>query len=114
MPNSIVKGIYRNGVAVPLEEMPDLDGTSVLIVFLEKEQNDEEKIKKAIVTSNRIHKMVKERIAARHPKSNISNSNEARRKFDQITEKVRKNMHWKDLGEMENAMRGEDFGLVRY
>jgi len=44
MPQIAVKGIYRNGVIVPLEEIPCKDETSVFIVFLEESPPEEKKV----------------------------------------------------------------------
>ena len=107
--------VNQNGQLIVDSNLPSGE-VEVIVLYIDdgERKTSDISITQAIKISNQIHKTVKERIAKRHPKSNISDSDEARRKFDHITEKVRKNMCWKDLDEMENAMRGEDFGLVRY
>ncbi len=40
--NNVIRGVYRNGVIVPLEEIPDVQETPVMIVFLENKQSEEE------------------------------------------------------------------------
>ncbi len=48
MPQIAIKGIYRDGVITPLEEMPYQDEKPVLIVFLDEPQLEEadEKVEK--------------------------------------------------------------------
>lgn len=66
-------------------------------------------------TSQRIQEAIRARILQEHPELKKSRTTEcSKQEFERITMKIRKKMPWKRLQELEQAMRGNDLGLVRY
>jgi hypothetical protein len=102
---AVVKGQYKGGMIKPLEKMFGRDGAEVLILFPEYPARGEppdawERIEQAI---------------AKEMPDLATMSAEARQiEFDQLSEKAAQNMPYRTLEEFEQAMRGDDYGLVRY
>lgn len=76
MPQITVKGIYRNGVIVPLEEVPCKDETSVFIVFLEESMPEAEKRVETFLSNLRLSTLVPKHLigCARSGKGDISSN----------------------------------------
>lgn len=94
-----------------------LDRNSVIRKMLEAVVNSKREMtsEEMLSYSRRIHEAVKAQIAEEYPELKRPRTPEQIKKdFDRITKKIRKQIPFKSLEEMERAMRGDDFGLVRY
>ena len=56
---------------------------------------------------------LKKRIVARHPRLAKETPEQARRRFDKITEKIRRSLPFKTWQEMDRFAKGDRYGLTR-
>lgn len=56
---------------------------------------------------------LKRKISAKHPSLAKETSEQARRRFDKITEKIRRSLPFKTWKEMDRFAKGDRYGLTR-
>jgi prevent-host-death family protein len=56
---------------------------------------------------------LKKKILARHPELAKEPQEQARRRFDKISEKIRRSLQFKTWQEMERFAKGDQYGLTR-
>jgi hypothetical protein len=102
---TVVKGRYSHGIIEPLEQFPDQEDATVLILFPEGQHSR---------NVSGIWQQIKETIAEEMPDL-LQMSDEARQlEFDQISQTIAERMPYKSLEEFERSMRGDKYGLARY
>ena len=70
---------------------------------------------KLLEKSRAIHAVVKAKITEKYPRLREQCSQkEVQERFDNITEKIRRQMQCETLEELEKIIRGDELGLVRY
>ena len=61
----------------------------------------------------RAYDNLKKKIAAKYPKLAKESPEQARRRFDKITEKIRRSLPFKTWEEMDRFAKGDRYGLTR-
>jgi hypothetical protein len=102
---AVVRGQYKGGMVKPLEKMLGRDGIEVLILFPEYP---------ARVEAPGVWEQIEQAIAKEMPDLTTMSAEARQTEFDQLSEKAAQNMPYRTLGEFEQAMRGDDYGLARY
>jgi len=98
MPWTVVKGVYKQGVVEPLEELPGPEGAEVLVLFLTGKTG--------------IWQQIKRDLAAAMPDVLNMTKEDREKEFDRLSEQIVKDMPYRNLEEFEQVMRGDEYGLV--
>lgn len=93
------RGIVRNSVVEFLDNLSFPDGTEVRVTILSRK-------------SGKVWDKIKKTIAEKYPDLPEMTHAEATREFEQLSDKVAKNMEFKDWREMERFMKGDNYGLT--
>jgi len=101
----VVKGRYRQGFIELPEEVPDHEGTEVLVLFPERRTTGE---------YHGLWQRMKRTIAAEIPDLLKMTDEEQKKEFEKISSKIAENMPYRSLEEFERAMRGDTYGFARY
>lgn len=94
-----VRGIVRNSIVELLDNLPCPNGTEVKVTILGKK-------------SEKIWDKIKLSLAEKYPDLPKMTHAEANLEFEQLSDKVAKNMEFKDWREMERFMKGDKYGLT--
>lgn len=101
----VVKGRYRQGFIKLAEEVPDQEGSEVLVLFPERRAKGEH---------HGMWQRMKQTIAAEIPDLLQMTDQERKKEFDTISSKIAEGMPYRSLEEFERAMRGDYYGIARY
>jgi predicted DNA-binding antitoxin AbrB/MazE fold protein len=102
---AVVRGIYKRGIVEPLEKVPDREGMEVLVLFPKHA---------ALAGTGGIWQQIKRNIARETPGLPKMTDEERREEFDSLSEVIAERMPYRSLEEFEQAMRGDEYGLVGY
>jgi len=94
----VVKGRYKQGFIELPEEVPDHEGTEVLVLFPERRTTGE---------YPGLWQRMKRTIAAEMPGLLEMTDEERKKEFDMLSSKIADNMPYRSLEEFEQAMRGD-------
>lgn len=102
---AVVKGKYLSGVVELLEQVPEQEGTEVFVLFPERPLPGK---------SVGIWESLKQQIVAKEPDLLYMTDEAHRQEFDQLSAKIAEQIVYESVEEFEKAMRGDDYGLIRY